>query len=66
MNATGQEVTFFLPKDFFLFLKWTISKVFIGYNVISVFCFGILATRRVGPQLPEQELTLCPAREGLV
>ena len=44
-------------KDFFL--MWTIFKVFTeSVTVLLQFCFGFLALRYVGSQLPNQGLNL--------
>ena len=57
---------FFLRFFFFLFLMWTILKVFICYYIASVLCFGFLATRHMGSQLPDQGLNPPTALEGEV
>ena len=46
----------FIFLSFFFFLMQTILKVlhWICYNIDSVLCFGLLAVRHVGSQLPDQ------------
>ena len=51
----------FFFKDFFESLYW------ICYNIHSVLCFGFLAARQVGSQLPTRDRTCnaCPGRWSL-
>ena len=44
-KVKGKKILFF---ESLFFLMWTIFKVLNRYNIVSVLCFGFLATRYVG------------------
>ena len=49
-------LSFFLSFFFKIFgWVWTIFSLYwTCYNIVSIFCFGLLTTRHVGSQLPDQ------------
>ena len=55
-----------LPEGFLFLLFFPFLKYWICYSIASVLCFGFLATRYVGSELPNQLILLSSQPESRV